>query len=252
MANREIKTDSVKIANGSLQIEAYLAMPADTGSFPGVVVLQEIFGVNAHIREVTRRIAQEGYVAIAPALYQRQAPGFETGYTDKDIQIGRKYKEQTTAEELKSDIQATINYLISQTSAKSNSIGCIGFCFGGHVAYLAATLPDIQATASFYGAGITTMTPGGGEPTITQTKNIRGGTIYLFFGMKDASIPLEQVDQIEQALNKHQVIHRIFRYQEADHGFFCDQRASYNEAAAADAWVQVKQLFRQELTLASA
>ena len=251
MANREIKTNSVKIANGPLEIEAYLAMPADTGSFPGVVVLQEIFGVNDHIRDVTRRIAQEGYVAIAPALYQRQAPRFETGYTAQDITIGKKYKDQTTAEELKSDIKATINYLINHTPSKANAIGCIGFCFGGHVAYLAATMPDIQATASFYGAGITTMTPGGGAPTLTLTKQIKGGTIYLFFGMEDASIPVEQVDQIEEALDKNQVMHHIFRYEGADHGFFCDQRASYNEAAAADAWIQVKQLFRQELTLAS-
>jgi carboxymethylenebutenolidase len=246
MASREIKTDSVKIANGSLEIQAYLAMPVAEGPLPGVVVIQEIFGVNEHIRDVTRRFAQEGYVAIAPAIYQRQAPGFETGYTAEDIKIGRQYKEQTKAEELLSDIQATTDYLISQTPTKADAIGCIGFCFGGHIAYLAATLPVIKATASFYGAGITTMTPGGGDPTVTRTKNIKG-TLYAFFGMKDASIPAQQVDEIEQALEKNQVGHRIFRYEDADHGFFCDQRASYNEPAATEAWNQVKQLFSQEL-----
>lgn len=249
MANREILTKSVKIVNGTLEIAAYLAMPVGKGPFPGVVVLQEIFGVNDHIRDVTRRLAQEGYVAIAPALYQRQAPGFETGYTPEDIKVGKKYKEQTKADQLLSDIQATLDYLATQTPTKENAIGCIGFCFGGHVAYLAATLPDIQATASFYGAGITTMTPGDGEPTITRTKDLKGGTIYLFFGMEDASIPSEQVNEIEKALNKYEVLHRIFRYKGADHGFFCDQRASYNEAAAKDAWEHVKQLFRQELRL---
>jgi carboxymethylenebutenolidase len=251
MATREIHTDSVKIENGSLEIPAYLAMPQEQGTFPGVVVIQEIFGVNDHIRDVTRRLAQEGYIAIAPAIYQRQAPGFETGYTAEDIKIGKQYKEQTKASELLSDIQATINYLISQTPVRVNAIGSIGFCFGGHVAYLAATLPEIHVTASFYGAGITSMTPGGGEPTITRTKDIKGGTVYLFFGMKDASIPAQQVDEIEAELNKHQVLHRIFRYEQADHGFFCDQRASYNAEAAEDAWNQVKQLFRQELYLAS-
>lgn len=246
MANREIKTDSVKIANGSLEISAYLARPAELGSFPGVIVVQEIFGVNNHIRDVTQRIAKEGYVAIAPALYQRQAPGFETGYTADDIKIGRQYKEQTQADELLSDIQATINYLNSQTPTKPDAIGCIGFCFGGHVAYLAATLPEIKATASFYGAGITTWTPGGGEPTLSRTKDIKG-ILYAFFGMEDASIPASQVEEIDEALEKHRVLHRIFRYEGADHGFFCDQRASYNEAAATDAWNQVKQLFKQEL-----
>ena len=249
MANREISTNSVKVPNGSLEIEAYLAMPTSGGSLPAIIVLQEIFGVNSHIRDVTQRLAKEGYIAIAPALFQRIAPGFETGYTAEDVKIGKDYKDKTKAEELISDIQATINYLISQTPTEINAIGCIGFCFGGHVAYLAATLPEIQATASFYGAGITTMTPGGGEPTINRTKELAGRTIYAFFGMEDASIPAKDVEKIEAALERNQVLNRIFRYEGADHGFFCDQRASYNEAAAADAWNQVKQLFRQELQM---
>lgn len=247
MVNQEISTSSVKISNGSLQIDAYLAMPVSGDSLPGVIVLQEIFGVNSHIRDVTQRLAKEGYIAIAPALFQRFAPGFETGYTAEDIEIGKEYKDQTRATELLSDIQATINYLVGQTAVNADAIGCIGFCFGGHVAYLAATLPEIQATASFYGAGITTMTPGGGEPTLSRTEEIKGRTVYAFFGMEDASIPAKEVEQIEAALNKQQILHRIFRYQGADHGFFCDQRASYNKAAAKDAWEQVKQLFRQEL-----
>lgn len=247
MANREIITDTVKIANGALNIEAYQAIPKEKGSFPGIVVLQEIFGVNDHIRDVTEWLAREGYVAIAPALFQRQAPGFETGYTAKDVEVGRIYKQKTTAEQLLSDIQATINYLIGNTPAQPDGVGCIGFCFGGHVAYLAATLQDVRAVASFYGAGITNSTPGGGPPTITRTKDIKASTIYAFFGMEDASIPAKEVDEIEAALNTHQVLHRIFRYEGADHGFFCDQRASYNQAAAADAWEKVKQLFKQEL-----
>jgi len=244
MADREIRTDTVKIHNGDVEIAAYLAMPVE-GTFPGVVVLQEIFGVNVHIREVTERIAKEGYVAIAIALFQRLAPDFETGYTPQDIEIGREYAMQTTASQLLGDIQATINYLKTRSNVKP-AFGCIGFCFGGHVAYLAATLPDIKATASFYGAGITTRTPGGGDPTVTRTKDIFG-TIYAFFSMEDASIPAEQVDQIEAELEKHKIPHRVFRYDGADHGFFCDHRASYNNATAADAWKQVQQLFEQQL-----
>lgn len=246
MTDREIKTDWVKITNDTLEIAAYLAMPVSDRPCPGVVVFQEIFGVNDHIQDVTRRLAKEGYIAIAPALYQRQAPGFETGYTQEDIKIGRQYKEQTKAAEILGDIQATIDYLNSQTPVKPGAIGCIGFCFGGHVAYLAATLPDIKATASFYGAGITTMTPGGGAPTISRTKDIKG-TIYVFFGMEDNSIPVAQVDEIEAQLGKYQIMHKVFRYPGADHGFYCDRRASYNEGAAKDAWGEVKQLFKQEL-----
>ena len=242
MAEQEIRTTQVKVSNGDLKIDAYLATPIATGIYPGIVVVQEIFGVNAHIREVTERIAKLGYVALAPAIYQRIAPGFETGYTAQDIEIGKEYKQQTKATELLSDIQATIDYLKLQPQVKKDTFGCIGFCFGGHVAYLAATLPDIKATASFYGAGITTTTPGGGSPTVTKTPEIKG-TVYAFFGMLDASIPAEQVEQIEAELKKYDIPHRVFRYDGADHGFFCDDRASYNPEAAADAWEQVKQLF---------
>src|SRR6476646_10560163 len=159
MTDQAIQTQQVQISSGGLEIAAYLAQPSSSGTFPGIVVLQEIFGVNSHIRDVTERIAKQGYVAIAPALYQRQAPGFETGYTPEDIQIGRQYKDQTKASELLGDVQAAINYLKRLPNVAGDRIGCIGFCFGGHVAYLAATLPEIKATASFYGAGIATMTP---------------------------------------------------------------------------------------------
>lgn len=245
MTDREIYTSDVQVPNGEIQIAAYLAYPTDS-SYPAIVVLQEIFGVNTHIREVTERIAKAGYVAIAPALFQRQAPGFTTGYTPKDLEIGRGYAQQTKASELLSDIQATIDYLKQLPQVNKDSIGCIGFCFGGHVAYLAATLKEIKATASFYGAGITSRTPGGGLPTITRIAEING-TLYAFFGMEDASIPVEQVDRIEAELDKNQISHKVFRYSGAEHGFFCDQRASYHPDAAADAWNQVKQLFQSTL-----
>ncbi|MCM0591979.1 MAG: dienelactone hydrolase family protein [Gloeotrichia echinulata IR180] len=244
MTEQVIHTTTVEISQGNVELVAYLAQPQGPGSYPGVIVLQEIFGINVHIRQVTERIAQLGYVAIAPALFQRIAPGFETGYTPEDIETGRSYAMQTTASELLSDIQATIDYLKSLPQVKPDGFGSIGFCFGGHVAYLAATLPDIKATASFYGAGISTRTPGGGEPTVTRTRDIPG-TLYGFFGTEDASIPLEQVDKIEAELEKYKISHRVFRYDGADHGFFCDHRGSYNPIAAADAWEQVKQLFGQ-------
>ncbi len=245
MPDLPLTTGWVKVANGDLQIDAYLAQPEASGPWPAVIVFQEIFGVNSHIRDVTERIAAEGYVAIAPAIYQRFAPGFETGYTLADVEIGRRYKDQTTAAELVSDTQATIAYLQGLPQVNSSAIATIGFCFGGHVAYLVATLPEIKATASFYGAGIATMRPGGGAATLNCTPNIQG-TLYAFFGEKDASIPRQQVEQIEAALTAAQISHRIFRYP-ADHGFFCDQRESYQAEAAQAAWTEVKQLFRATL-----
>lgn len=249
MSDRAIHANAIQFPNADLQINAYLAEP-DGEALPAIIVFQEIFGINAHIRDVTERIAREGYVAIAPNIYQRIDPNFETGYTPDDVQLGKQYKAQTTAAELLSDTQAAITYLRDLPQVKGDAIGCIGFCFGGHVAYLAATLPDIKATASFYGAGIATMTPGEGQPTITQTSQIRG-TLYAFFGDQDDSIPAEQVEQIAAELAKYHVKHQVFRYPDAGHGFFCDQRASYSPDAAADAWSHAKQLFQSTLRSAS-
>ena len=238
-----MQTETVTVTNGSLQIEAFLAQPQE-GTWPGVIIFQEVFGVNAHIRAVTERIAQLGYVAIAPALYQRQAPGFEVGYTPKELEQGRTYKNLTTATELLSDVQATLTYL-KQRPNVTDIFGTIGFCFGGHVAYLAATLPEIKATASFYGAGIATMTPGGGEATLSLTPQIPG-VVYTFFGTEDPLIPAIEVEQIKTALSTHHIQHQVFTYP-ADHGFCCDQRSSYHPDAAAHAWQQVQHLFQETL-----
>lgn len=242
----DIKTSSVTIPNHDLAIAAYQAEPIAEGNYPAVIVIQEIFGVNAHIRDVTERIAKEGYVAIAPAMYQRQVPGFETGYTPDGIQTGKALKEQTDTAEILSDLEAAIAYAQTLPAMKKGGVGLMGFCFGGWITYLGASLPGVKATASFYGAGIPHWGAGGAEPPITYTDKIKG-TMYAFFGLEDASIPPADVTLIEEALTAHQVNHKIFRYPGADHGFFCDQRASYNPEAAADAWEQVKTLFQSAL-----
>jgi carboxymethylenebutenolidase len=262
MTNIEINTAKVKITNNDLQINAYLAQPAKKGIFGAVIVFQEIFGVNENIRDITELIAQQGYVAIAPAMYQRIAPGFEFGFSEKDIgyspeayQLGLGYYQQVKYWEIFSDIQATITYLKSLPNVKADSIGCIGFCFGGHVAYMAATLPDIKATASFYGGGITTNSYGEEIPTLNRTKEIKG-TIYTFFGTKDLLVSQEENQKIEAELQKHQINHCVFRY-DAVHGFFTGffidkypflaQHPSLNKEAAIDAWQQVLELFQNNL-----
>lgn len=241
-----VRTETVHIPSGDTQIPAYLAEPSRTGTFGGVVVIQEVFGVNSHIREVAERLAGAGYVAIAPHIYHRQVQGFEVGYDEAALAQGREYKNGTNATELLQDIQGAIAYLYSKANVTQTGVGTIGFCFGGHVVYLAATLDQVKATASFYGAGITSMTPGGGEPTISRTGKL-SGTLYGFFGTEDPLIDLSEVDQIEVALTEHAIPHQIFRYEGASHGFFCDQRASYHPAAAKDAWGHVLELFKEKL-----
>ncbi len=241
-----VRTETVSITSGELSIPAYLAEPSRPGTFGGVVVIQEVFGVNSHIREVAERLAGAGYVAIAPHIYHRQAPGFDVGYTEADLELGRQYKLGTCADELLSDVAGAIAYLYAKPNVSQVGVGCIGFCFGGHVVYLAATLPEVKATASFYGAGITSTTPGGGAPTLSRTPEIKG-TLYGFFGTEDPLIPLAEVDQIEAALTEHGISHQIFRYAGANHGFFCDQRYSYHAEAAKDAWEKVLELFKTAL-----
>ncbi len=236
----KITTQTIQIFNGETAIDAYLATTDIPKSSWGIVVVQEIFGVNDHIQDVTRRFAEQGYAAIAPAIYQRSAPGFQVGYDAEGMQLGVQYKEQTTAEQLLGDIHSAVDYL--KTLPYVKKIGIIGFCFGGLVAYLSASLNSIDATASFYGAKIVSFRPGGGEPTIAVTPQIKG-KVYAFFGTEDPSIPPEHVDQIEAALIKQNPTNRVFRYLEAEHGFFCDQRSCYNKKAAEDAWLNVLTLF---------
>jgi len=245
-ATPQIQTRTVDMQSLGQAIPAYLAHPIDPHGCPVVVVIQEVFGVNAHIRDVTDRLAREGYIAIAPHIYHRQAPGFEVGYSEADLALGRKYKNGTQANELLSDIQGAIDYTQQHFPQVPAAVGCIGFCFGGHVAYLAATLPAMRATASFYGAGICQFTPGGEVPTLNRTGEIQG-TVYAFFGLQDPLIAAEEVDRIEAALTHNQVDHRIYRYPDATHGFFCDRRDSYQAAAAEDAWTHVRSLFQVAL-----
>ncbi|MEM8612069.1 MAG: dienelactone hydrolase family protein [Cyanobacteria bacterium P01_H01_bin.105] len=246
MTTPTIATNTIEVNSGDVRLPVYVAIPNGDGPFGAVVVLQEIFGVNGHIRDVTERIANEGYVALTPALYHRQAPGFETGYTPEDIQVGRQYKVQTQADELLSDIQATIDYAKTLPQVKVGGVGCIGFCFGGHVAYLAATLRDTVAIASFYGASIPDTAFGPGPVALERTPHITG-TLHCFFGTEDASIPTEAVQQIRSALQQANIEHQIFEYEGAGHGFFCDRRGSYNPDAAVDAWEKVKTLFATKI-----
>lgn len=240
----QLITQKIQVPNGDLLIESYLSYPEGATVLPGVIVVQEIFGVNAHIREVTERIARLGYVAIAPAIYQRLAPNFEVGYGPEEIELGRHYKNQTKATELLSDLQATIDYLYGLPQVKKTGVGSIGFCFGGHVVYLGATLPEIKVTASFYGAGITNWCPSETDKaTLDYTAEIKG-KIYAFFGLEDASIPVAQVDQIEAELTRHHIPHKVLRYHGAGHGFFCDRRPSYEPQAAEAAWQEVQTLLK--------
>jgi carboxymethylenebutenolidase len=243
----DIKTERVHVNVDGQTMGGYLVRPDDDTPRPGVVVFMEIFGINSHIRDVTERVAREGYVALAPDFFHRTGPGVEYGYDQQGMEAGIKLYTQLKTDELIADARATLSFLKRQNFVKGDKLGAMGFCVGGHVTYLTACETEVKAAASFYGGGIAKPQAFGGAPsTVGRTEKITGKILCLF-GEKDASIPLSEVDAIRAALEKNKIRHEVVVYPGADHGFFCDQRATYNKAAADDAWNRVKKLFAEEL-----
>ena len=242
----DIATERIRIPVGKSQMGGYLARPKDGAPRPAVLVFMEIFGINSHIRDVTERVAREGYVALAPDYFHRTGPGVEYGYDDAGMAGGMKLLGALRADEMIADSQAAIAALRARKDV-SGKIGAMGFCIGGHMTYLTACETDVAAAASFYGGGIAApQGPGGAPSTLSRTPKLRGKLLCLF-GEKDHLIPVPQVDAIRAALAKAKAKHEVVVYPGADHGFFCDQRPSYQKAAAADAWKRVKALFASEL-----
>ena len=243
----EIVTENLEIAVGSDRMAGYLARPAAGGPHPAVIVYMEIFGVNPHIRDVTERVAREGYVALAPDYFHRTGPGIELGYDDAGMAEGMKHLGQLRADQMIADARASIACLRARPDVIGDKIGAMGFCIGGHMTYLTACETDVAAAASYYGGGIAAAQgPGGAESTLGRTGGIRG-RIECYFGGQDAMISQDHVDAIRTALAEQGGRHEVRVYDDADHGFHCDQRASYHEAAAKDAWQRTMTLFQAEL-----
>ena len=243
----DIKTERVSVGLDGKTMSAYMARPADDAQHPAVLVYMEIFGVNSHIRDVTERVAREGYVALAPDFFHRTGPGVEYGYDQTGMTEGIKLLTQLKASEIVADARAALSFLKRKNFVKGDKIGAMGFCVGGHVTYLTACETDIKAAASFYGGGIAGEKGFGGEPSTIGRTNKITGKIICFFGAKDAHISMDQVNAVRAELEKQKVRNEVVVYQNADHGFFCDQRASYDKASAEDAWTKVKKLFAEEL-----
>ncbi len=241
----EIRSERVSIPVGGGTMGGYLVRPADATPRAGVIVYMEIFGVNAHIRDVAERVAREGYVALAPDFFHRTHPGIELGYDEAGMGTGMKGLMALDADQMIADAQAALAFLRKQPNV-TGKVGAMGFCIGGHMTYLTACETDVAAAASFYGGGIAAPKgPGGKASTISRTPKIKGKLLCLMGG-KDAMIPMEQVDAVRAALKAAGTRHEVHVY-DADHGFFCDARGTYHKPSADDAWAKVKALFAAEL-----
>ncbi|HZR71762.1 dienelactone hydrolase family protein [Bradyrhizobium sp.] len=214
-------------ASDHFQLGGYRADPA-TPAKAAVVVIQEIFGVNHHIRSICDRLAREGYVAVAPSIFDRSEPNFQCGYSPDEVAQARKFIASPDWAAMLRDTQAAIDAV-----KDVGPVGIIGFCLGGSVAYGAATkLSGLKAAIGYYGGAIVRFADD--KPTVPT---------QLHFGAKDAGIPLSDVETI-RAKRPEVEIHV---YEGAQHGFNCDERGSYDKASADIAWPRGLEFFAKHL-----
>lgn len=206
---------------GDTGFEAFLALPP-AGSGPGLVLWQEIFGVNAHIRALAAQYALAGYVVLAPDVFWRQAPRIELGYDDGDRQRGMALAKQLKPDEVQADIRAAVAALKGTPATAGAKLGAIGYCLGGRLAFQTAALTDIDAAVAYYGGGIHTQ--------LELAAQISCPMLFHFAG-RDDHIPPEAVAQVRTAMgDKADAVHV---YPDAQHGFNCWARASYHVPSAA-------------------
>jgi len=220
-------------ATDGFAFPAYVAQPA--GAPKGaIVVVQEIFGVNAHVRAVADAYAAAGYLAVAPSTFARVKPDVELGYTEADMNEGFGYKtavEALPAPGVMADLQAAIDYAGKTSGGK---VGIVGYCWGGLLTWRAAcSLTGLAAAAPYYGGGMTAPAEAARQPKVP---------VLAHFGDQDGWIPLETVQAFERAQPGVQV--QVYA---ANHGFNCDQRASYNAAAAKLALERTLAFFAQHV-----
>jgi carboxymethylenebutenolidase len=213
-------------ASDGHKVSAYRADPA--GKPRGaIVVIQEIFGVNSHIKSIADGYAADGYVAIAPALFDRVKRGVDLGYSPGDIAQGREIRAKVTNEMAMKDVEVAV-----KAAASAGKVGIVGYCWGGFIAWLAASkIAGLACAVPYYGGGI-----------LDHTELAPKVPLMGHFGDKDAHIPVEGVKRLAAKYPQHP----IFIYA-ADHGFNCDQRGSYDAPAAKQARERTLEFFRKHV-----
>ena len=213
----------------------YLAHPKSEGPFPGIVVLQEWWGLDGHIQQVTERFAQEGFVALAPDLYRGQVATEPDEAQKLALELNRHHALK--------DVQGAVDYLVDHSQVKPNKVGVIGFCMGGGIAAMMSSQGQhLGAVAVFYG--------GRGNPKDPELSEAIKATAVPFLGIygeKDESVPLDYVRWLDSKLGEFNKPHQIVIYPGAPHAFFNDTREAYRPEAAADAWQKTLTWFNQYL-----
>jgi carboxymethylenebutenolidase len=228
----ELRTEMVKFDGGGSPLPGYLAQPMPDGNYPGVVVIQEWWGLNDHIKDVTERLAREGFVALAPDLYR--------GEVAHEPDDARRLVMAVERHERIQDIQGAVDYLRTLSNVQPKQVGVMGFCFGGALAMMMASLGEhVGAVASFYGGGI---------KLDDETAAKVSAPVLGIFGEADGGIPVELVRANESLLREHGKVIDFHIYPNAPHAFFNDTRThSYVQEAAEDAWQKTLGWFRTYL-----
>lgn len=221
------------------QMPAFLYASTNSDRQPAVIVLMEAFGLTQHIRDVATRIANEGYVVLTPDLYYRELPNNKFGYDEVEPAMAMMYRLDF-GKPIEDDIRATLAYVKSQPNVYPDRVGVTGFCLGGGLTFLTACKfsDAIAAAAPFYGMVLDEWLEAASDITVP---------IYLFFGGVDPFIPLERIRQIESRFKQLGKNYTLKVYPDADHGFFCHERSSYNRLAAEDSWRELTRFFSKHL-----
>lgn len=221
---------TVNVATAGGRLPVYDSRPAGEPK-AALIVVQEAFGVNGHIRAVTDRLAGEGYRAVAPHFFYRTGDP-ELSYDN--FEEVRPHMQALSESGLVDDITATLGFL-EEAGFPAKKVGIVGFCMGGTVALIAGTRFDLGASVTFYGGGVAEGRFGS-PPLLDIAPDLRCPWLGMF-GDKDQSIPVEQVEALRLAAEKAPVPTEVLRYPEAGHGFHCDERpGNYHEESAKDAW----------------
>lgn len=243
-----ITTDSNGLTAGEVQIPAvgggipgYRAMPAARGKYPVVLVVQEIFGVHEHIKDLCRRLAKAGYYAIAPEMYARQGDVSKLSSIDDIRPIVAKVPDSQVMQ----DLDSAVNFARASGNADTTKVAVTGFCWGGRITWMyTAHSPNVKAGVAWYGGLV--GAPNEMKPTnpIDEIKNLHAPVLGLYAG-KDTGITQEHVAQMRAALKAANNPSRIDVYPDAEHGFNADYRPTYNAADAKDGWAKMLAWFKQ-------
>lgn len=229
----------IEVPSGADKIAAYRAMPEGGKSLPLILVVQEIFGVHEHIKDVCRRFAKLGYCAIAPELYQRQ--GNVAGLSN--IDDIRKVVGQVPDAQVMGDLDATVAWATSAGIADGNKIGITGFCWGGRIVWLySAHSPKVKAGVAWYGRLVGDKSANTPQHPVDIAKALHG-PVQGLYGAADTGIPVATVEDMRKALGDGSKS-QIHVYPDTPHAFFADYRPSYRKEAAEDGWKRCTEWFK--------